>query len=560
MTETTTPDVQALAQQTLWSRLSEVGEQFAEKEALVSVDTDGREQRVTYRELVESVRSASAALVQAGVRSGDRLTLWMTNSPDWIRCYFGALRIGAVVVPVNTWLKPSEIHYVIEQSRSRHLVILDSFRGKSFTAMLEQICPQWRGSKAGFLHSPELPELRTVVVVPRDGSRYEDADGYDFCELADDADGAALALADELERQVDPQSLALIKYTSGSTGFPKGAMLTQGGVVANALLHTEQIGVAAGGERWFSSMPFFHVGGSVWGLMSTLMRGSTLVFLEAWDPVLALQLVERERCTVVFAVPAMMRDMMTLLRGGGHDLSSVWTLTAQDPGMVREVHELIPSATAVLNPFGLTETYGPATVTSPRDPAEPQTTTCGRVLPGYECRVVAPGTDTEVAPGVPGEALVRGNVTRGYWDKPTETAAAIDADGWLHTGDLASLDADGYLTYIGRIKSMLKVGGENVSVEEVENCILQHAAILECIVVGVPDPRKDQVGRAYLVLEEGESTGAEELRDWCTERLASFKVPRDYVFVESLPHTGSGKIDRAAVQEMAGESARAVRS
>jgi fatty-acyl-CoA synthase len=541
-----------LQRQTLWQRLLEVNERFADKEALVAVDVDGHEHRVTYGEIVERARSLSAGLAGAGVRRGDRLTLWMTNLPEWVLSYFAALRIGAVVVPVNTWLKPAEIEYVIGHSRSRHVLLLDRFRKLDFEAMLAGLCPEWPESGAGRLHSAALPELRTVIVAHRDGSGDEREHCFDFQKLmAGGEDPDSLALADAMEAQVSPDDLALIKYTSGSTGFPKGAMLEQGGVVENGLRHTARLEVTEGSERWFSAMPFFHAGGSVWGLMTTLTRGSTLVFTEAFDPVLALQLIERERCTAVFGVPTMLRDMTTLLHGGGHDLSALRIISAPDPALVTELRGLIPSITTTINAFGLTEVYGPAAVTGPRDSIERQTTTCGTFFEGIEYRVVEPGTDRDVDPGVPGEVLLRGPVMRGYWDRPEETARAIDSEGWLHSEDLVAVDADGYVRYVGRIKAMLKVGGENVSVEEVENCILGHPAVLDCIVVGIPDPRKDQIGRAYVVCQPERMIEAEELRDWCSASLARFKVPAQFLFVPSLPRTGSGKVDRAAVQKLA---------
>jgi len=248
--------------------------------------------------------------------------------------------------------------------------------------------------------------------------------------------------------------------------------------------------------------------------------------------------------------------MLTLVRGGGLDLSSVTIATGSDPSMAETVREVYPNLKIGINAFGLTEVYGPAALCSPDDPPERQMTSCGRFFEGVEYKVIDPATKEEVGPGKIGEALLRGPVMRGYWDKPEESARAIDEDGWLHTEDLISVDEQGYVTYVGRLKAMLKTGGENVAVEEVENVIVAHPAVFECIVVGIPDPRKDQVGRAYVVLEPSLSTDAEELAAWCNERLARFKVPTEFVFVDSLPRTGSEKIDRAAVQRMADSSIR----
>ena len=544
-----------LRNKTLWQVLDEVASRAPDKPAFVSVDTDGRERRVTYSELMDEARVLSAGFARLGLRRGDRVTILMTNLPEWIASYFAFLRIGVVGVPVNTWLKPPEIKYVIGQSRSRHLLILDRFRKLDFLSMLEEIAPEWSESTAGRLFSDGLPELRNVIIMKRDGSRYDGDNAFTFSDLATARDDPnAIAVADAMEADVRPDDLALVKYTSGSTGFPKGAMLEQGGIVANALMHTERLQVTDGDERWFSAMPFFHAGGSVWGLMTTLSRGSTLYFTEAFDPVVALDVVEREQCTAIFGVPAMLRDIATLIRGGGRDLSSVRIISASDPALADELRQLFPKLKLTINAFGLTESYGPASVTSPDDSLDLQRTTSGRFFDGVEWKVVDPITKVELGPGKVGEAVLRGPVMRGYWEMPDQTASAIDEQGWLHTEDLISVDESGYVSFVGRLKAMLKTGGENVAVEEVENCILGHLAVLECIVVGIPHPRKDQVGRAYVVPQPGTSVTAERLTVWCNKQLARFKVPAEFIFVDSLPRTGSDKIDRAAVQQMAQDS------
>jgi fatty-acyl-CoA synthase len=284
-----------------------------------------------------------------------------------------------------------------------------------------------------------------------------------------------------------------------------------------------------------------------------LSRGSTLCFTEAFDPVSALRLIEREQCAAIFGVSAMLRDVTTLIRGGGYDFSSVRIVSGSDPALVEELRELCPNV-KTLNTYGLTEAHCTVAAAGPDDPAELQRRTCGRFYDGIEYKVVDPITKHELGPGEVGEVLLRGSVMRGYWDKPEQTAKAIDDDGWLHTEDLISVDENGYVTYVGRLKAMLKTGGENVAAEEVEACILGHRAVLECVDVGIAHPRKDQVGRAYVVARPGMIVSAEELTAWCDDRLARFKVPAEFVFVESLPHTGNDKIDRAAVQKIAGGS------
>jgi fatty-acyl-CoA synthase len=547
--------------ETLWQRIALVARDHGRTEALVCVDDDGVERRVTYSELLDEVRNLSNSFAAIGMRRGDRLALLATNRIEWVTTYLAAARLGVVVVPLNTFFKPAEVEYAIRQSRARHVVLLDEFRKVNFERVLSAMCPNWSSSVAGNLYDPVLPEVRTVVLMSRgtrDESTVPDA-YYSFSSLLDAGVASDSKSADQMAEDVLSNDLALIKYTSGSTGFPKGVMLTQGGIISNALSHTARLGVADGNERWFSPMPFFHSGGSIWGLMTTLTRGSTLIFTEAFNPLLALQLLERERCTVFFGVPTMSRDMITLMRDRSFDLGELRCAAIGDPSLAASFRELVPSLRTTFNSFGLTECYGCASVTSPSDNDERQATTCGRFLDNLEYRVVEPGTNRDVQPGEVGEALIRGNVMVGYWDMPKETAKAIDADGWLHSEDLISVDADGYVTYVGRLKAMLKVGGENVAAEEVENVLLAHPAVHECVVVGVPDPRRDQVGLAYIVREPEHDASPDDLRDWCSARLARFKVPAYVEFVSSIARIANGKPDRPAMQLLAEKTFEASR-
>jgi fatty-acyl-CoA synthase len=547
--------------ETLWQRIALVARDHGRTEALVCVDDDGVERRVTYSELLDEVRNLSNSFAAIGMRRGDRLALLATNRIEWVTTYLAAARLGVVVVPLNTFFKPAEVEYAIRQSRARHVVLLDEFRKVNFERVLSTMCPNWSSSVAGNLYDPVLPEVRTVVLMSRgtrDESTVPDA-YYSFSSLLDAGAASDSKSADQMAEDVLSNDLALIKYTSGSTGFPKGVMLTQGGIISNALSHTARLGVADGNERWFSPMPFFHSGGSIWGLMTTLARGSTLIFTEAFNPLLALQLLERERCTVFFGVPTMSRDMITLMRDRSFDLGELRCAAIGDPSLAASFRELVPSLRTTFNSFGLTECYGCASVTSPSDNDERQATTCGRFLDNLEYRVVEPGTNRDVQPGEVGEALIRGNVMVGYWDMPKETAKAIDADGWLHSEDLISVDADGYVTYVGRLKAMLKVGGENVAAEEVENVLLAHPAVHECVVVGVPDPRRDQVGLAYIVREPEHDASPDDLRDWCSARLARFKVPAYVEFVSSIARIANGKPDRPAMQLLAEKTFEASR-
>jgi fatty-acyl-CoA synthase len=532
---------------TMWQAITESAGRFPDKVALVGADDAGAVRKLTYAGLTGRVRAFSAGLASIGVRRGDRVVLWMTNSLEWIVASFAAMRLGAAVVPVNTFLKAPEIRYVIEQSGARHLVMLDRFRKLDFPAVLGEICPPFAAAEQpGFLCDPALPDLRNVVVLNRSGGSHPGAFDYAALEDLGRAPGAWLDLADRMAQEVRPGDLGMVKYTSGSTGFPKGVMLEQGGVVASGVLHARRI-CAGADDVFFSMMPFFHGGGSIWGQMTMLVNGGRLVFTEAFDPQLAVTLLHEEAPTIMFGVLAAEVIDEALARG----LTFPSVRNAPVPNA--DGRKVMPNVATTIMPFGLTEAYGPCSVSSIADPPG-KAGTSGRLLDGYELRVVNPETLEDVEPGLPGEAWLRGNVMQGYWNKPAETARALTPDGWLRSEDLISVDADGYVSYVGRIKLMLKVGGENVSVEEVETVVASHDAILECGAVGVPDPRRQEVVRVYVSTRPGHAIDEAGLRPWLEARLARFKQPRDIVFVKALPRLANGKLDRVTLAKWAQDS------
>ena len=527
---------------TVWQTVLRGAQQYPDKIAYVQIDDDRRRYELTYAEVAERATRLSEGLFGIGVRRGDRVAIWMTSRPEWIITYFAVMRLGAVLVPLNTWLTPPEIGYLLKQSEARHLVVLDRFRKIDFVDSIAQVAPEVRTAPQGALWSPELPDLRNVVVATRTGERSHE-NLHQWIDLAA-GDPASAAAAEAASAGVTGADLAMVKYTSGSTGRPKGVMLDQGGIVLYGTVHTERLGLTPD-DVFFSAMPFFHSGGSLWGIQSMLAQGGRLVFTEAFDPPLAGELVESEKCTVLFGILA--NELVTSARQAGRDFSSV---RMSRPGG-RDAESLMSNVSLLINPFGLTECFGAVSLCGPEDPPEKQRSTNGRPLRGIEIKVVDPETGTEVPRGAVGEAWVRGNTMRGYWKNPEATAKAIDDEGWVHSEDLASIDEDGYLTFAGRLKLMLKVGGENVSVEEVERAILQHEAVFHCVVVGVPDPRKIEIGRAYVILHQDAQLAEATLLAWLRTRLARFKIPREVIFVDSMPRLANNKFDRVTIQRLA---------
>lgn len=534
------------SQRTLWQALSQVADAHPDKTALVGANDAGEVGRLTYRQLTDRIRDFSTGLAITGFRRGDRVVLWMTNSLDWVVAAQAAMRLGAAVVPVNTFLKPPEIRYVIEQSGARHLIMLDSFRKLDFPAMLAEICPAFgTAEQPGNLLEPGLPDLRHVLMLSRFGRKHPGTHDFATIEAAGRGDdGYWRGIADTMASAVQPGDLGLVKYTSGSTGFPKGVMLEQGGIAASGVIHARRVQFGKD-DIFFSMMPFFHGGGSIWGQMTTLMNGGTLVFTEAFDPALAVRLIDEEKPSFMFGV--LSNEVVELAREQGKVFPSVRTAPVPPDGF-----DVLPNVNFNILPFGLTETYGPAAVASPDDPPE-KVGKSGTLLDGNLMRVVDPVTLRDVGPDEVGEAWLKGNCMKGYWNKPVETADMFTEDGWMRSQDLVSVDADGYISYVGRIKLMLKVGGENVSIEEVENVVETHDDVAECIAVGVPDERRVEVVRIYLTRRKSRSLEEDQLRPWLEARLARFKQPRDIIFVDELPHLANGKKDRVTVQNWAQE-------
>lgn len=536
------PELREARNNTVWQTALNNALERPDKVGYVQVDDDQRRRELTYGEVVEQATRLSEGLYSIGVRRGDRVALWMTNRPEWIITYLATMRLGAVLVPLNTWLKAPEVAYMLQQSEARHLIIMDRFRGIDFFETIKQIVPSVATSPRGAVWSSQLPDLRNVVVCSRDGRRIHDP-VHHWGDLAL-GDPAAATAVEAMGADVTGSDLALVKYTSGSTGSPKGVMIENGSVALYGVAHTERLGLTSD-DVFFSAMPFFHSGGCMWGIQSMQAVGGRLVFTEAFDPSLAGALIESERATVMFGILA--NELVATAQRESRDFSSV--RISRSGG--KETSDLMPALEQIINPYGQTEAIGAATLCGPEDPREKQLETNGRPLRGITIKVVDPQTGRELGPREVGEAWIRGNVMRGYWKNPDATSKVIDDDGWIHSEDLVSIDEDGYVTFAGRLKLMLKVGGENVSVEEVERVILDHEAVFHCVVVGVPDPRKQETGRAYVVLRDGHELEATQLLEWLDSRLARFKIPRDVVVVDALPTLANAKFDRVAIQKMA---------
>ena len=505
--------------------------------------------RVTYRELGERVATATRAMMAAGVGPGDRVAIWAPNGLGWIVAALGAHSSGAAIVPINTRWKGEEAAYVLAASRASVLVTAVGFLGSDTVGML------------GAAATP-LPHLRRIAVLEGSSRPERAPDGagverwQDFAARAEEIDPAA---ASARARAVRPADVSDILFTSGTTGRPKGVLMTHGQTVRQFREWCEFAGLEPG-DRYLIVNPFFHMFGYKAGWLASLLRGATIFPVPVFDVPTVLSLVEKERITVLPGAPTIYRSILDHPERRKFDLHSLRvavTGAADIPvALIREMRAELPFR-SILTGYGLTEA-GTCTGSRPEDDAETIATTAGRAMADLEI-VVADDKGNEVARGATGELLVRGySVTQGYLDDPAATAAAIDRQGFLHTGDLATMDDRGYVRIVGRLKDMLIVGGFNVYPAEVENTLLGHDAIGQVAVVGMPDARLGEVAVAYVVPAPGRAFDPAAIIAWARERLANYKVPRHVVAVAALPINAAGKVVKEELRARAAvELARA---
>jgi acyl-CoA synthetase (AMP-forming)/AMP-acid ligase II len=521
-----------LAARTIPELVRAAGLRYADREAVV----DGPV-RLSYRELAAEVERVRRAAIGQGIRPGDRVAVWAPNGYRWLLATFGLVSAGAVLVPLNTRFKGEEAAYILAKTGARLLVVQDGFLGNRYLDMLRAAGP--------------LPELATVVVLGADPVRGRDRPGESTLAWEDFlAAGVDAPLA-----EVAPDDLSDIFFTSGTTGRPKGAMLTHEQTIRLYVSWSELAGLAEG-DRYLIVNPFFHTFGYKAGVIACLLRGATIVPQPVFDVDATLRLVANERITVLPGPPTLYASILAHPERTGYDLSSLRlavTGAAVVPvALVERMYAELKFQT-VLTAYGLTECSGTATMCQSGDAPVTIATTSGPAVPGVEVRVVDLAGEPLPA-GEPGEVVVRGyNVMRGYFADPAATSAAIDPAGWLHTGDIGVLDERGYLRITDRLKDMFIVGGFNTYPAEIEQALGRHEKVAEVAVIGVPDERLGEVGRAYVVPRPGTELAAEEVIAYCRERLANYKVPRSVVFVTALPRNASGKVVKSALNSALGK-------
>lgn len=521
------------ARTTIPHALDHAARTYPETEALVDGAT-----RFTYRELRREVAAVTKSLMALGVGPGDRIGLWAPNSARWVTLALAAAGAGAVLVPVNTRYKGAEARWLLERSRARVLCVADGFLGNDYLAMIGA------GTEPGSGPVPGLPALEHVVALTDEAPDSATVTAWDTfvrlgARVTDDEAAARTA-------GVDEDDVSDVLFTSGTTGRPKGVLTTHRQNVLTYRAWSDRTGLVHG-DRYLIVNPMFHCFGYKAGLLACVLRGATMVLQAVFDVARTLELVQEESITVLPGPPTIYTSLLDAAGREDHDLSSL-RLAVTGAAVVpvtlveRLRAELFP---AVITAYGLTEASGTVTTCQADDDAETIAHTSGRPIDGVEIRVTD-ATGRALPPGQDGEILVRGhNVMRGYLDDPEATAATLDPDGWLDTGDVGHLDAQGRLTLTGRSKEMFTVGGFNVYPAEVEQALARHESVAEAAVTSAPDHRLGEVGRAYVTLRPGSGATPDTLLGHCREQLANFKVPREIVVVDDFPRNAAGKISKS---------------
>jgi len=538
-----------LIEQTLGEFFDAMVARQPDHEALVSAH---QQLRYTYRELQSASRQLASALLGLGLKPGERIGIWSHNNAQWLLMQLATAQVGLILVNINPAYRVAELEYALNKVACKALVTMARFKTSDYVGMLRELAPELNSAQPGDLQSARLPHLRSVVWLDEPGQSAEEPGLLRFSSLlagGDAADPRVSATA-KLLHPTDPIN---IQFTSGTTGFPKGATLTHRNILNNGFFIGEAMKLTPA-DRLCIPVPLYHCFGMVLGNLASLTHGATIVYpSDGFDALSVLQTVQDEHCTGLHGVPTMFIAELDHPRFKEFDLSTLRTgIMAGSPCpievMKRVVNEMHMSEVTIA--YGMTETSPVSCQSTTSTPLAKRVASVGLVQPHLQVKVIDPVSGDIVAPGVSGELCTRGySVMHSYWEDPARTAEAIDTEGWMHTGDLATMDAQGYVNIVGRIKDMVIRGGENIYPREIEEYLYRHPKIQDVQVVGIPDAKYGEELCAWIVLKPGQAMQEDEVRDFCKGQIAHYKVPRHIRFVTAFPMTVTGKIQKFKIRE-----------
>jgi acyl-CoA synthetase (AMP-forming)/AMP-acid ligase II len=528
---------------TIGAALDEAAVRYGDKVATVFQNGE-----VTYNQLKQTADLVARGFLRLGIGKGDKVAIWMAGYAEWAYAYFALARIGAIMVPVNTRYRPEEVEYVLNKSKAS-ILILKEEPNKDYLSLLSELVPG-AGSAAVAIPNEKLPHLRKIVI----SSDRSLIDCMSFDGLKKLGESVSETTLNQAASKVTSEDIAMIQFTSGTTAMPKGAMLYHVAMLRGAYYGSELLQLTEA-DRFFSPQPFFHVGGSIKVMLAPVVSGCTMIVQPYFDAGAALELMERHRCNVLMGHqphfieylnhPDLKKRALVLEKG----------MIFASPEVNKRVYEEM-GIKKLISPYGLTETHIGGTACEMDDPLELRMTTVGRPMPGVEIGVRQPDGKEFLPAGEPGEVCFKGwCITKGYFDDPQKTAEALDDQGWFRTGDLGVIGSNGYVRLVGRIKDMIRVGGENVAAADVEAVLLKHDAVKQAVAVGMADDRLAEVVAVFVELKTGKLATEQEIVEYCRSHLASFKVPRRVLFVNDWPMTGAGKIQRYVLKESLAQGA-----
>ena len=534
-----------LIEQTLGAFFDDACAMHAAREALVSRHQNDR---LTYAELKRRVDALACSLIRLGLEKGDRVAIWSQNNVEWLLTQHATAKAGLVLVNINPAYRRAELEYAVNKVGCRAIVLSPAFKTSDYIEMISDLAPELAACTPGALKAAKLPTLQFVIRLGA-GKTPGMLNFDDLLTPPSDAEHQALAALGQMLKADEPIN---IQFTSGTTGNPKGATLTHRNILNNGFFVGEAIRLTEK-DKICVPVPLYHCFGMVMANLGALTHGATLVYpAEAFDPLAVLQAVSEERCTALYGVPTMFIGALDHPDFAKYDISSLRTgIMAGSPCpievMKRVINQMHMSEVTIA--YGMTETSPVSTQSSVNDSIELRVSTVGRVQPHVEIKII--DTDGNIVPrGVTGEFCTRGySIMRGYWGDIAKTAEAVDGDGWMHTGDLATMDENGYCNIVGRIKDMVIRGGENVYPREIEEFLYRHPKIRDVQVVGLPDKRFGEELCAWIVPREGETITEDEVRDFCKGQIAHYKIPRYIKFVDGFPMTVTGKIQKFLIRD-----------